>query len=305
MSPIPRQPLHSLMLFAATVALASCASTVKAPPSQLPAAALSPETLELASPGNVKFDVQPGSMPGRYGCTVGYEVFSPEQPRTETLVVLAHGFFRNLTNMRGWARLWASRGVPTVIMSFCNSTPFAGNHDRNAEDMRALAERLHDGPILYAGFSAGALAALIAASADPRAVAYLGLDPADRDGLAAPAASRLAVPAFVLLCEPSSCNSEGNILPAIPARPGIGIARVLHTVHCMFEDPSDGACNAVCGSVEPPQQSAESIAAIRALATAWVLECTGATVGGSAFLAGMWAGDSLWEGRVRVLQPLR
>jgi pimeloyl-ACP methyl ester carboxylesterase len=293
---------RSLVLFAAAVSLASCASTIRVSPSQLPLMALSAEILSLSSTSNCVYDVRPGSMTGRYGCAVSYEVFSPEQPRTETMVVLAHGFFRNLTNMRGWARLWASRGVPTVIMSFCNSTPFAGNHERNAEDMRAVAERLHSGPVLYAGFSAGALAAIIAASRDPRAAAYLGLDPADRDGLAARAASRLAVPAFVLLGEPSSCNSEGNIVPAIPAQPGIGMARVIHTVHCMFEDPSDGMCNALCGKVEPPEVSAESVTVIRALTTAWVLERTGASDGESAILAGMWAGDAQWEGRVRVLQ---
>ena len=291
------------MLCAAALALMSCASAPGVVPARLPAAALSAETLELASPGNAAFDVSPGSMPGRYGCTVAYEVFSPHQPRTETMVVLAHGFLRNLSNMRGWARLWASRGVPTVIVSFCNSTLFAGNHDRNAEDLRAVAARLHDGPILYAGFSAGALAAIIAASRDPHAAAYLGLDPADRDGLAAPAASRLSMPALVLLGEPSSCNSEGNIVPAVAAEQGIGIARVLRTVHCMFEDPSDGACNALCGKVEPLQASTESIAVIRALATAWVLERTGAAAGGSALLAGLWAGNSQWEGRVSVLQP--
>ena len=104
---------HLLVLLAATFALASCASTVKVPPSQLPATALSAGTFELSLPGNVAFDVRTGSMPGRYVCTVAYEVFSPEQPRTETMVALAHGFFQNLTNMRGWARLWASRGVPT------------------------------------------------------------------------------------------------------------------------------------------------------------------------------------------------
>ena len=29
--------------------------------------------------------------------------------------------------------------------------------------------------------------------------------------------------------------------------------RVLHTVHCTFEDPSDAACTSLCGTVQPAE----------------------------------------------------
>jgi hypothetical protein len=116
--------------------------------------------------------------------------------------------------MRGWAAHLSSHGVATAVVSLCNSTPFAGRHDRNAVDLRALADLLQpaDGRVLYAGFSAGGLAALLAAADDPRTVAYLGLDAVDSGGLAA-RSTGLAAPALFLLAEAGACNAEGNMVP--------------------------------------------------------------------------------------------
>jgi pimeloyl-ACP methyl ester carboxylesterase len=220
------------------------------------------------------------------------------------MVLLGHGFMRDLTHMRGWAQLWASYGVPTAIMSFCNSSFAAGHHDRNAEDMAALAAELHNGPVIYAGFSAGGLAALIAASRDPRAAGYLGLDPVDSGGLAAPAAARLALPALFLEGEPSSCNAQGNMAPIVPARRGAGVAavRVLHSVHCMFEDPSDAACASVCGSVEPEDARRDVSDTIHAIATAWILHAAGIDTQAGGVLDSLWAGGDAWERRIVLLQ---
>jgi hypothetical protein len=110
------------------------------------------------------------------------------------------------------------------------------------------------------------------------------------------------VPAFSLLGEASSCNDGNNMLPVLSGRARVAILQVRHTVHCMFEDPSDPACAALCGSVEPADASADATLTIRALATAWVLERTGAAEEGARLLAGLWGSDAQWQGRVRVLQ---
>jgi len=190
--------------------------------------------------------------------------------------------------------------VPTAVLTFRNSTPFAGHHDRNAEDMVALAHALTKGPVVYAGFSAGGLSAYLAAASDPRAVAFLGLDAVDSGGLALAAEPQFAVPALFLMGESTSCNAKNNMLPAIPGRDGVTALRVRDALHCYFQDPWNDACEAVCGKVVPAE-AAELIAeTIRTLATAWVLERTGAGPGAGGMVAAAAAGEEGWARRVEA-----
>jgi len=241
----------------------------------------------LAAPGPRGYSVLTGRIDGEHGRRVDYETYLPEEAASpgadtagaEVMVFLAHGFMRDLASMRGWAAHWASHGVPVTVMSLRNSTWFNGRHERNAADLSLLARRLHDGPVLYAGYSAGGLAAFLASigEAGPggRTVAYLGLDAVDSGGLAAAGRPDFSVPALFLLAEPSSCNARGNILEAIPERPDVRVQRVRHATHCHFEYPTDGACEALCGKVKPPGVEDAIVARIRSLATAWVLEQAG------------------------------
>ncbi|MBN1837351.1 MAG: hypothetical protein JW820_15965 [Spirochaetales bacterium] len=268
---------------AGVLLLVSCATVTTLSDGELPAELPAPQAA-LALPGSVSYTVVAGRIEGTYGRPVDYEIYRPspgEPSGSDLMVFLAHGFLRNLEFMRGWAAHWASYGVPVTVMSLRNSTWFAGRHERNAEDLRLLARTLHQGPVLYAGYSAGGLAAFLATVQEGgpggRAVTYLGLDPADSDGLAAAAKPGLAVPALFLLAEPSSCNAEGNILEAIPDRPEVRVQRVRFATHCHFESPTDRACEALCGRVEPPEAEEAILARIRSLATAWVLEQAGIT----------------------------
>jgi hypothetical protein len=89
--------------------------------------------------------------------------------------------------------------------------------------------------VLYAGFSAGGLAAYLAAGSDPRASAYLGLDAVDSGGLALARNADFRVPALFLMGEPSSCNAKNN---------------------GHFLDPYDPRTESVCGKVLPPEAAA-------------------------------------------------
>jgi len=240
----------------------------------------------LAAPGPFATTSEPGSLRSAFGCTVDYELHRPERPAGGVTVVLAHGFLRSLASMRGWAEHFASHGVPTAVVSFCNSTPFAGRHDRNAADLRAVADavRAPGGGVLYAGFSAGGLAALLAAADDASTVALLGLDavdsgrggPSSADGAGlADGASGLAVPALFLAAEPSACNAEGNMLPTAGRIAAASVVRIPNATHCHFEDPTAPACERLCGRVEPPEAADAIRATIRALATGWVLAYAG------------------------------
>jgi pimeloyl-ACP methyl ester carboxylesterase len=292
----------SILLCAAVLALAGCATVVRVPLEKRPALPLPEEALTLTRPGPGAFTVQPGEFRGVSGCRVACEVYSPAEPRTGVLVVLAHGFFRDLRRMRGWASLWASHGVRTAVLSFCASTPFAGNHDKNAADMRRLAAALTDGAVLYAGFSAGGLAAFLAAADDPRAVGCLGLDTVDSGGLASPAAARFDAPALFILSEPSDCNAGNNVIPSIPRRAGIGVLRVRNARHSHFEDPYDPCFESICGSVRPVKVSEDIILTVRAVATAWLLERCGVLGPGQEPPWGASGKISPWTERLEVLK---
>ncbi len=266
-----------------------------------PAPARTDMEVLLAGRGAVPVTVEKGSRTGAFGCTVAFEVYRPAEPRTDTLVVLGHGFASNLSWMRGWAERWASFGVPTAVLSFCNSTPFNGRHDRNAEDMVALSRALHDGPVLYAGFSAGGLAAYLACVRDPHAIAYLGLDAVDTGGLAVAARDGFRVPALFLLGEPGPCNAKNSMLPAIPARETVRALRVSSALHGHFQDPYDPRVESVCGKVVPPEAAEAILADTRCLATAWVLTATGAMPGAGILLEQAASGAAGWEGRVEAL----
>lgn len=257
----------------AALALAACAP---APVTHAQSGAgLPPHAVSLARSGPYAVTVETGRLLSDYGCELRFEIHSPQasvDAGTAT-VLLAHGFLRDLRSMRGWATHLASHGVPTAVVSFCNSTPFDGRHDRNADDLRALAAFVAPGraPVLYAGFSAGGLAAYLASVEDPRTVAYLGLDTVDSGALAA-AADPLTVPALFLTAEPSRCNAEGNVTPLARELPTAQLVPIRHATHCDFENPTSRACERLCGRVEPPEAAEAIRAAIRALATAWVLE---------------------------------
>ena len=253
--------------------LTACATATPLPLDQ----SLEPLTVlarTLGREGTIAVSVESGQRSGEYGCTHLYEVYRPARTKTRAMVILAHGFMRDLASMRGWAAHWASYGVPVTVMSMCNSRWFNAHHERNASDLVALANALHTGPLLYAGFSAGGLAAYLAAAQDPRALAYLGLDSVDSGKLARSAAEGFSVPGLFLLGEPSVCNAENNILETITATPNCTALRVRHATHCLFEYPYDPRCERVCGPVRTEKTSEVLTDTIRILATAWILAQT-------------------------------
>lgn len=292
----------TVLLCAALIVLQGCATVIRVPPEGRAVDPLPAETLALTRPGPAAFSVESGEISGVSGCRLLYEVYTPAEPRTAVLVVLAHGFSRSLANMRGWAVLWASQGVRTAVLSFCASTPFAGHHETNAADLRRLAAVKTDGPVIYAGFSSGGLSALLAASDDPRAAGCLALDPADAGSLAAGAAGRFRVPGLFILAEPSSCNAGNNIIPALSGRAGIEVVRVRNARHCHFEDPYDPGCEAVCGSVLPPEVAQDIALTIRAEATAWLLVRCGILQPGDVPDPVATRERSPWSQRLQVLQ---
>jgi pimeloyl-ACP methyl ester carboxylesterase len=281
--------------------LSSCASVTRVAPAQMPRPLDGP-ALTYAEPGELPYAIRSGSRVGAYGCATRYETYVPQDPKSDVMVMLGHGFMRDLRAMRGWAAHWASHGIEATVVSFCNSKLTAGNHDRNAADLVALARELHPGPVIYAGFSAGGLAAFLAAAADERAVAYLGLDAVDSGRLAGGASAGFRVPALFLMGESSSCNAKNNFLPAIPDRSDVTSIRVLNATHGHFENPYDPRVEALCGKVQPPEASEDILTTVRALATAWILDRAAGVQDAASVLAEARGAGGAWARRIEVLQ---
>jgi len=232
-------------------------------------------TLLVISCAQVQQDMasepQLGQFRSAYGCEIVYERHGPVQKSETPTVVLAHGFKRSRDTMRGWAQHWAELGIPSVLLDFCNATLINGHHQRNADDMRALVGELNLNRVVYAGFSAGGLAAYLAALDDQDAIAYLGLDSVDSGDLARETPRQLSIPALFLVGKPSICNANGNFAPVFERWPDYDVVSVKRATHCHFELPYNNRCAWLCGRRTPEETSALQ-SELKTLATQWLLE---------------------------------
>jgi len=204
--------------------------------------------------------MEQGSIRSATGCELNYVVHRPRSGQAKARVVLAHGFMRSKERMAGLAEGLAGRGIPTVTLDLCNMRPWDGAHRQNGEDMRLLARAVGVSQVLYAGFSAGGLAALIAASFDPEALGVLALDLVDRSDLGVRAAADLRRPIYALVGEPGRCNARNNGLAVYAVAPRAQIRQVPGATHCDFEAPTDAFCRLLC---ESSPRNAASVSLVR------------------------------------------
>jgi hypothetical protein len=209
------------------------------------------------------------------GCEVAYTYFEPRDVSKDVLVVLGHGFMRSKKRMALLAQHLDSWGLPVVNVEFCNSKFWAGNHDRNGADMVAVAQKIHAAKVIYVGFSAGGLAAMVAANLDNNTLAFFGLDMVDNKALGKKIAPGLVVPFYGLIAAPSACNANNNGLDSYALAPYSNVIKVEDTSHCHFEFPVDGKCSFVCGKGEKRFSREIIQQTIMGLTTAFLLWQTG------------------------------
>ena len=208
-----------------------------------------------------------GVFNSEYGCEFDYEYYQPQDKTVTATVVLAHGFKRNLKSQRGWAQQLLANDIATVVVSFCNATLLNGHHARNADDLIALRQHLEIRNPIYAGFSAGGLAAYLAALEDRDTIGYLGFDSVDSGDLAMDTSAPLAVPALFLMAPPSACNARNNFFPIIE-RYDYDVHTLTQATHCHFESPYDKRCGWICGKSKADPGDVQRDIIERA--TAWI-----------------------------------
>ena len=137
--------------------------------------------------------------------------------------------------------------------------------------MVRLAQHLGARRVVYGGFSAGALAALVAGHRDPQALGVIALDLVDAGGLGLRLAAGFDKPLIGLMGEPSPCNAGARGLQVLKASRRGRAETVPGAGHCDFESPTDGWCELVCGATAGTTTRRAEIIATTVLAAAELL----------------------------------
>ena len=214
---------------------------------------------------------------------MNYGVYSPSGITNPPIVVLGHGFARGADSMVGWADHLSSWGVEVLLPTLCHYNVFAGvDHEMNGQNMRELALAHGSPEVIYAGHSAGGLAAIIAASQDNLALGVLGLDATDTkdipgvpDFIGQQYAGNVTCPAYSIMGEQSTCNAENNGLNLFQMMNNSRIVKVTSSDHCDFESPTDWICESQCENSNPEYSDEETRPLITTLGTAAIISLTG------------------------------
>jgi len=213
-----------------------------------------------------------GSFTTTGGCVLDYSDHHPTEDPTAPLVVLAHGFQRSGAQMVGLADHLATWGLRVVVPDLCHSTFADSDPEANGEEMVELAASLQPTEaVAYVGYSAGGLAALIAASQDTRTSVLVGLDLVD-NGPGAAAAAALTAPAYGMFGEPSACNSQSNGVAILQGASTSSLGRLTDADHCDFEDPTDATCLTLCENTSATVDQETIGAVMRAMMTAPLMQ---------------------------------
>jgi alpha-beta hydrolase superfamily lysophospholipase len=204
------------------------------------------------------------------GSPEAVDIYRPATGVPRAVVILAHGFTRSRLNLAELGRDLAASGFTAVVPNL----PYLVDHTGNGRVLGLLASMIENAAapeldlgsrrVIFAGFSAGGLASLLAAASHPGALGWIGLDPVDRGDRGIVAAPGLRTPAYVFRAPSAACNAYANSEAIVKRLPAVAEERVVaNASHCDFEAPTDGFCEFICGRADPARQ-----AAIRA----WVVE---------------------------------
>ena len=190
------------------------------------------------------------------------DIYRPGDGASAGVAIIAHGFTRSRMRHRDLGRALAESGVTAVIPDLPNVMDLWGNGAAIVDLVGKLdagafgpmpAGRSH---LVLIGTSAGGLATVLAATRLPGLAGWIGLDPVDRTGTGAEAATQLDSPAVVLLGGASSCNLFGSGRSIAKALPHLVRTEAWKDAsHCDFEDPTTNLCRVLCGKSSSRMQA--------------------------------------------------
>ena len=221
--------------------------------------------------------------------SMSYTIYSPQGAVDPPVAVLGHGFARGSGVMTGWAEHLSSWGVEVLLPTLCHYNVWLGvDHEMNGQNMVELASLHNANKVVYAGHSAGGLAAVIAASQDNNAAGVLGLDVTDTedipgvpDFIGQEYAGSVTLPAFSIIGEPSSCNMNNNGIELFRMMKNYQIIKIVSSDHCDFENPTDAVCELSCENSTVLFGDSEIKSVITPLGTAAIMSLTELSEDGS------------------------
>ncbi|MCB9778137.1 MAG: hypothetical protein H6742_06210 [Alphaproteobacteria bacterium] len=236
------------------------------------------------------------------GCDMAWTRYDPAGVASPPTVLLGHGFVRNRGVLADVAEHFSSWGLQVYAVDFCHSSIWDTDHTANGEELAAVAASLGIGAPLYAGHSAGGLAALVAASEDAGAAGVVGLDPVDAFDEGITASGLVRSPAYAIVGEPSTCNSSSNGVAMYGGVPRHTVLRATEADHCDFEGPTDWVCTIACTGRNDLFTDEEISATVRGLATAALLDLSGVDARADAWWepGGEWYDLLLDDGAISV-----
>lgn len=221
----------------------------------LPACANLRDVVRVNPAERVNFEQHSITLASAYGC--GYQVNykKPHNTQVAFTVVFGHGFLRSQQYFQDLSVAIAKAGIPVITLDFCAMRPWNGYHEINAADMRAVANHYNAQPVVFAGHSAGALAAVLAAADHPHTLGMVLLDYVDHASLGSSVLQSTSIPVVALFGRPSMCNANARAAPALTQRNHTTVEQFHTASHCAFESPTSRLCQWLCtqGKVDEPQ----------------------------------------------------
>jgi pimeloyl-ACP methyl ester carboxylesterase len=159
--------------------------------------------------------------------------------------------------MQHLAESFARQGIQTACIKLKRSTPLKGKHAENARDMVALRQALGWKNVTYAGFSAGGLSALIAASEDEACTKLILLDPVDYGSLGKDAAPKIRIHTLAILGQPGPGNADRNASAMLAEISGCRVVEIPEATHCDFEARPSTLCHRFTGSKPDATRTAD------------------------------------------------
>ncbi|MEM7256017.1 MAG: alpha/beta hydrolase [Pseudomonadota bacterium] len=206
------------------------------------------QTLQtVESTARPAYQLQRDMLSSRSGCHYLAVYKKPVVARVGFTVILGHGFLRSQRHLVDLSDAIAKAGIPVITLDFCAMRLWSGHHVFNAAEMRAVAGHYNVQPVVFAGHSAGALAAVLAAAEHPHTVGMVLLDYVDQPPLGRDALDRTKTPAVALFGGPTSCNNNAREVPLLRQRENTIVEHFNTASHCAFESPTSLSCQWFCG----------------------------------------------------------
>lgn len=249
----------------------------------------------FSNSGPYEIEINTGYFSTSNGDSTEYRLISPVDGPSAPHIIFAHEFIGSHDYLLDLSEHYASWGLKVGTMNQLHSSLVDNDPVQDAQDLILLSNQiLGGGPVIYIGYSAGGLRAIIASALDTNTVSFFGLDIVDLEAIGQTYAQGLNIPIFGLAGEASTCNSQLNGIGIYNQAENSKLLRVTEADHCDFQGPNSFICTFLCENQNNLFSPEEIDLLIKNLSTAFLTWQTSISMDGEAWWTnGSAAYDSL------------